>query len=210
MINLNIPYLRNAEIAFEADKVRNVNNFTSIPVNIEGLIENSFQVDIVPIPDMQRNLDLEGASSPDLTTIYVDDFVYKRNLFRYRFTIAHELGHMVLHPEYFVKLEFSSIVEWTKVINEINPDDYARMEYQAYAFAGQLLVPTRFLRTEFESELDLCGSQIEMAKKSGFGRDQYMNSVLDAIAFKLSPKFEVSTDVLSRRIKAEPLEQEIP
>jgi len=209
MINLNVPYLRDTEIALVADGIRSKNNITSIPVNIEGLIENKFQADIVPVPDMRKNLDFEGSSSQDLGTVYVDEFVYKQRPYRYRFTIAHELGHIVLHPDYFGKLKFTSIVEWTKVVNEIDQRDYSKMEYQAYAFAGQILVPTEFLRPEFSKQLYLYKSQIKEAQEKGFRRDDYVDTVLDEIAYSLSPRFEVSTDVLSRRMRSESLEQEI-
>jgi len=209
MINLNVPYLDDTVIASNADRIRNDNNVTSIPVNIEGLIENTFQADIVPVPNMQKDLDLEGSSSADLTVIYVDESVYKQRYYRYRFTLAHELGHIVLHPDYFGKFKFSSIIEWIKVVNEINPHDYSRMECQANIFAGQILVPAKLLRIEFETQLSLVGNQIKEAQRQGLKRENYVHAVLDEIAYSLSPRFEVSGEVLSIRIKNESLEQEI-
>jgi len=83
------------------------------------------------------------------------------------------------------------------------------MEYQAYTFAGQILVPPEFLRVEFNEQLRLREPQIEQARSNGLSRDDYVPTVLNGIAYGLSPRFEVSTEVLSKRIKFECLEQEI-
>ena len=83
------------------------------------------------------------------------------------------------------------------------------MEYQAYAFAGQILVPIEFLRIEFKTQLSLLNGQLEEARRQGLERDDYVHTVLDEIAYSLSPRFEVSSNVLSRRIKFESFEQEI-
>jgi len=84
------------------------------------------------------------------------------------------------------------------------------MEYQAYTFAGQVLVPPEFLRVEFKEQLRLFEPQIEQARSYGLSRDDYVPTVLNGIADGLSPRFEVSTEVLNRRIKFERLEEAIP
>ena len=83
------------------------------------------------------------------------------------------------------------------------------MEYQAYTFAGMVLVPAQFLRTTFNEQLRLYESQIEQAKSNGLSRGDYVHTVLDKMVYDLSPKFEVSMNVLFRRIEFESLEKEI-
>lgn len=209
MINLNVPYLSDAYIASVACSFLKENSLASIPINIERVIESNYRMDIVPLPGLQNAFDVVGFSSSDCTVIYVDDFVYKQRYFRYRFTLAHELGHKVIHHKYLSKLKFSSIAEWTKVIDQLDPWDYEKMEYQAYTFAGLVLVPPEFLKTEFNKQLHILEPQIEQAQSKGINRDDYVHTVLDGIAYGLSPIFKVSTDVLSRRIGFECLEQEI-
>ena len=95
------------------------------------------------------------------------------------------------------------------MVDQLYPADHSKMEYQAYTFAGQILVPPEFLRVEFNEQLRLREPQIEQARSNGLSRDDYVPTVLNGIAYGLSPRFEVSTEVLSKRIKFECLEQEI-
>ena len=210
MISLNVSYLSDSELVSRACSFAKDNNLSSIPINIEHVIEFNYGMDIVPTPGVLDLADTDGYCSSDYTAIYVDEFIYKKRYFRYRFTLAHEIGHRVLHEPYFSKLEFSSVSEWAHVIDQIDPWDYSKMEYQAYTFAGLILVPQEFLEVEFEKQLQLLVPQIEQAQSNGLGRGDYTPTVLDGIAYELSRTFEASIDVLSRRIKFERLEEKIP
>lgn len=48
-----------------------------IPVPVEEIIEFQFGLDIVPTPGLHEGFDVDAFITNDLTTIYVDDFVYK-------------------------------------------------------------------------------------------------------------------------------------
>lgn len=207
MINLNVPFLSDAYIASVADSFLKQNHLISIPINIEYIIESNYRMDIVPIPSLKTAFDIEGCSAFDFTAIYVDQYVYEQRYNRYRFTLAHELAHKIMHHEYYNKLKFSSISDWASLVEQIDENDRSKMEYQAYMFAGLVLVPPEFLRIEFDKQLRLFESQIEQARSNGLSRDDYVPTVLDGIAYGLSPRFKVSTGVLSRRIKNESLEQ---
>ncbi|MHC4533961.1 MAG: ImmA/IrrE family metallo-endopeptidase [Planctomycetota bacterium] len=209
MIQLNVPYLKDSDIASVADSFLKQNHVISIPVNIEYVIESSYRMDIVPTPGLLDLADTDGYSSADCTAIYVDEFVYNKRYFRYRFTLAHELGHIILHKIYFDKLKFSTVSEWKNVVDQLDPSDYSKMEYQAYMFAGMALVPAELLRVEFKEQLRFLDTQIEQARSKGLSREDYVPTVLNEIAYGLSSRFEVSIEVLSRRIKFECLEQEI-
>lgn len=209
MISLNVSYLTDSKLVSIADDFSKQNGLGSIPIPIENVIDPKLRMDIVPTPGLLDLADTDGYCSSDCNAIYVDEFIYNKRYFRYRFTLAHELGHRVLHKRYFSKLKFSSVSEWANVVDQIDPWDYSKMEYQAYMFAGLVLVPPEFLRVEFKEQLRLLEPQIEQARSNGLSRDDYVPTVLDAIANGLSRKFEVSRDVLSRRIKFESLEQSI-
>jgi len=60
---------------------------------------------------------------------------------RWRFTLAHEIGHLVLHQEYAEENSFQSIIDDDNYVNAINNKDIARMEAQANQFASYLLMP---------------------------------------------------------------------
>jgi hypothetical protein len=80
-------------------------NQSSIPVDIEGIVDE-LRMDIIPLPGLktisrQAGLDADAFISSDFSSITVDQFILERRINRYRFTLAHELGHMVLHSEYY-------------------------------------------------------------------------------------------------------------
>ena len=208
MIKLNVPYLNNEYIASVADSFLKNNQLISIPINIEYIIESNYRMDIIPIPSLKMVFDIDGFSTSDFNEIYVDQFVYEQRYHRFRFTLAHELGHKVMHQEYLSKLKFSSIAEWKNVVDQLDPSDYSKMEYQAYMFAGMVLVPAELLRVEFKEQLRLLETQIEQARSNGLSRDDYIPTVLNEIAYGLSSRFEVSIEVLSRRREFECLKQE--
>ena len=58
MIKLNVPYLKDSDIASVADSFLKQNHVISIPVNIEYVIESRYRMDIVPTPGL---LDLADA-----------------------------------------------------------------------------------------------------------------------------------------------------
>ena len=209
MINLNVQYLSNAYIASVADSFLRENGITSIPVNIEYIIESNYRMDIIPIPSLQTAYDIEGCSAYDFTAIFVDQHVYERIYNRYRFTLAHELGHKILHQEYYNKLNFSRISDWAEIVEQMDESDRSKMEYQAYMFAGMILVPKEILRVEFNKQLQLIQSHIDQAQLNGISREDYLPIMTDVIANGLSPKFEVSRSVLIKRIKFESFEHEI-
>ena len=71
------------------------------------------------------------------------------NFHRYRFTMAHELGHFLMHAPLFKEKGVFSIEESNETLNKGKTD---RLEYQANRFASYLLMPeklVRFLYGEF-------------------------------------------------------------
>lgn len=83
-----------------------------IPVPIEKIIEFKLHIDIVPLPGLEGAFGVVGFTSSDLREISVDQYVYDHQLGRYRFTLAHEVGHFVLHAGLFKAQTFRSIEEW--------------------------------------------------------------------------------------------------
>ena len=73
------------------------------------------------------------------------------------------------------------------------------MEWQAYEFAGRLLVPPEALRGQFDTA-------IQTAQAAGYGNWLAADeAALDYIATRIAPKFGVSVEVLARRVRAEKL-----
>lgn len=66
------------------------------------------------------------------------------NLNRYRFTMAHELGHHILHSPLLKKQGVVSVGESEKTIS-ISNNEKRQLEYQANKFASYLLMPTKLI-----------------------------------------------------------------
>jgi hypothetical protein len=71
------------------------------------------------------------------------------NYDRYRFTMAHELGHYMLHASLIKEQGIASFGETEKTINDdlfINTEDMKRFERQANRFAATLLMPEEIVK----------------------------------------------------------------
>lgn len=107
-----------------------------LPIPIEEIVELLLAIHIVPLPGLQETFEIEAFTTSDRREIYVDDFVYKSRYRRYRFSLAHEVGHITLHKELYDASQFQSVREWKHFITEFPADEYTWFEYQAYSFAG--------------------------------------------------------------------------
>lgn len=170
----------------------------AIPVPIEDIIDVKLGIDIFPVPGLTTAFSNEGDDgieafvNSSLTQITVDKDAYDRQTNRYRFSIAHELGHIQLHANIFSKLIVDSIDQWKEVVRSIPQYEYAWLEWQAHAFAGQLLVPSKELNEQFV----FCAAQIREAHLDPNGEAER-----DAIEKHLGTIFAVSSEVIHRRIE---------
>lgn len=112
-----------------------------IPVPIEEIVEFALKMNIVPIPGLQKAVGCDGFISCDFKTISVDQFVLEERERRYRFTLAHEVGHLWLHKEIYSGLEVRTVNDWKKHQSDIGIEAYGWIEFQAYSFGGLVLVP---------------------------------------------------------------------
>ena len=165
-----------------------------IPVPIEQIIEFDFGISIIPIPGILKSYDVDASISSDLSTIYVDESIYLTRERRYRFSIAHELAHCVLHAEIFMQLRFDSIAEWKRIVSAIPERQYGFIEQQAYNFAGLVLVPSNRLKDEFDrADDEAAAAGIELRDLDERGRRSIEDSIGRA--------FNVSGEVIRRRLK---------
>ena len=125
----------------------------SLPIPIERVIEFQLGVDIVPLPGIEDAYDIVGFTSSDLREISVDDYVYTHQEGRYRFTLAHEVGHAVLHAELFTAHRFRSTAEWKQFIQSVPKLEYDWLEWQANSFSGLVLAPKSALEDELRKAI---------------------------------------------------------
>ena len=84
-----------------------------IPIPIEEIVEIELEISIVPKMGMLSQHDFDAFLSSDLSELYIDHDHYMSQTNRSRFTLAHEIGHYVLHKD--IIRSVSTLNEW-KVI----------------------------------------------------------------------------------------------
>lgn len=211
-MSIAVPWIQVAEIRKAAEEVLfQYHPRLEIPVPIDIIIERDYGIDIVPVAGLKEEMENDAFISRDFTTIHVDQHIYFNVEVRYRFSLAHELGHRILHRRIFQELKFATIDEWIEVYQSIDADNYGRLEYQANTFAGYLLIPESALDVEFSSAVSSLKDQLSQAKGKGISREMYLEPVIGSISRKLAPGFNVSVICMENRLKnAEKCKKMIP
>ena len=199
-MHIEAPYLSNDDLHRKAKSFLDEHHpDQSIPVPIEEIVEFVFRMDIVPIPGLQEFFDTVAFISKDLTEIRVDKYVMEHRLNRYRFSLAHELAHRVLHKDVFSHVEFKDISGWKKAMADRMPEkEYRFLEWHANSFAGLVLVPTSQLQDAFSDA-------IKTAQDNGLDCNDIGGTAQDVVESYIARKFAVSAAVCHRRIEADRL-----
>jgi Zn-dependent peptidase ImmA (M78 family) len=167
-----------------------------IPVDIEKIVEIEFKIEIIPIFNLEKSFHMPAFISKDLKTISIDEKVMEGFLSRYRFSLAHELAHHVLHGYLLSGFDFSSISQWKTCLEGIEEKEYSFMEYQANTFANAILVPHEQLEIRFNEA-------VSKIRRQGLDTKRYADECLDTIAFDLGKQFEVSQQTIQIRLEKE-------
>lgn len=81
-----------------------------IPIPIEKILSKALKVKLVPVSDLKSEFGIDGCLSRDMSQVYVDMNQLMNSEFRTRFTIAHEIGHLILHKEYIKNLSLKMLL----------------------------------------------------------------------------------------------------
>jgi Zn-dependent peptidase ImmA (M78 family) len=99
--------------------------------------------------------------------------------------MAHEIGHLILHQDFYASLNIKNIEDFYGIVDKLN-DKYGIIEGHANRFANFLLVPRERLEIEKAKALQVHPEIIEYEAAT-------VNSY---IAIPLSKIFEVSETVI--------------
>jgi Zn-dependent peptidase ImmA (M78 family) len=202
--DISAPILSYDDISKRAeDLLREYKRNKILPVDIEAIAEFNLGLNIFPFPNLQQTFDIEGFISGDLNVIYVDEFIYYQRPARYRFTLAHEIGHYVFHSDLIASFHPQSVADWSKFVLGIDEETYGWLEWQAYSFAAAVLVPRVSLKQNFRKELKLLQPKIDFIRSKGLSVESSQDYIVNAIATKLIGIYDVSADVLNKRILKE-------
>lgn len=165
----------------------------AVPVPIEEIVEFGLGINIIPLPGLQVGHEIDGFLSADMTEISVDLYVFDNRPARYRFTLAHEAGHIVLHGDVLKAVAPTSIPDWKQFVRELPEPERSALEWQAYAFAGLALAPRGPLAAAYRAAE-------QAADEAGFDLDRNLEIAKEYIATSIGRVFAVSGAVIERRL----------
>ena len=182
-----IPFISKYGIVRKVEELLNECWNGTFPIDVEKICDY-LGIAILPVAKLADSFGVDAFVSANFKIIYVDAEEFELESYRYRFSVAHELGHYVLHREYFPSRVWS-FDEWHG-LSDGGISGVA--EFQANYFAGSLLAP--------EDEL-------LRALNVGFGGSfarNYFNTEREEIKRILTSVqrvFKVSEQVIHRRIR---------
>lgn len=175
--------------------LRRNNALGQIPVPIEEIVEFRLSIQITPLPGLERDFDTLAFISSDLKTITVDEAMLTSQYHRYRFSLAHELGHMVLHSAMLAAHHVESIEQYRAFFTAFDPVLYSDLEAQANAFAGCVFAPAPELVSRF--------SKAAARLKPAGLRLNYKS--MPYVVRVLADEFEVAWETMAIRVREEHL-----
>lgn len=166
---------------------------SEIPVPIEEICESKLGIFIQLIPGIKRILGIDAFISSDFTRITIDESCYSQFYKRTRFSIAHEVGHKILHSDWYHSHGPKNIEEALSFQEQLDDQTYKLMEIQANSFAGHVLVPAKLLHREVRKIV---------------GEEANLPLIPPPAMQVLVENFNVSSDVLLRRLIEENIVQD--
>lgn len=192
--NWKAPYLTYNKIKpIAEDFLKTHNPERIIPVPIEDIVDSDFRISVLPLPNLELLFRIDSYIESSLKTICMDERI-SRHEQRRRFSIAHEMGHLILHRDFYMKATFETTDEYIDFRKNLNAEQEHWFEKHAYDFAGLVLVPEKELEESFDEGL-------EEARAYGIEPYEFPRQFLESLLTPLSEKFYVTEHVVRRRIK---------
>lgn len=164
-----------------------------VPVPIEEIVEIKLEISIVPKMGMFSQHGIDAFLSSDLSELYIDHDHYMSQTNRSRFTLAHEIGHYVLHKD--IIRSVSTLKEWQDYLLG-QGTGRAILEVQADNFSGCLLMPQPEIIEEFHVQETVA---IEKFKAASIPKPDD-KTLVSFIANKIALQFNVSQKAAEIRL----------
>jgi len=192
------PYISKEEIWMKADAFREQHSDGVPPIDIHAIIEFDLDLEIRPVAGLKEDSDIDALLLGERDAIVVDEREYMDDRYqnRIRFSLAHEVGHFVLHESIFADVDYDTVDEWVKFVGNLPEREWRFLEGQAHEFAGRLLVPRPNLEAELEKAFNLL-------KTNGLSVSQL--GAQGYVAESMTSVFGTSGEVLKRRFSKEGL-----
>jgi Zn-dependent peptidase ImmA (M78 family) len=157
-------------------------------VDIERLLMEGFGVRLVAFQDLARQWKTYAFTDTTGRFVFVDADLMDdvRQAKKYRFTLAEELAHLLIHTGVFAGCK--TIEQRMAIEESLNDVRRERMEHNAKALAGMLLMPEPSVRQFVETELPK-------------HTDEHGHVLVDDVANAISHAFDVNFTPAKRRLK---------
>jgi hypothetical protein len=166
----------------------------TIPVDIDFIVESEPGVTLDVAPGLRAACGIAGAvlahPKESRFTIVIDEAVADGNATFYRFTVAEEYAHLVLHRGILERVEsIDDVVQLHK-----SDEYYKVLDRNAKWLAGSILMPTNALRRD---------AQIRFAelRKRGLGEEELASKM----TIQLAQHYNVSRMTMAYRLTDWPL-----
>ena len=201
----NVPYRTHEEIWVRVDQFRvsaGVAKWLGPPLESVSIAEVVMRLNPIRFPELFFRFHLDAMISHDLKDILIDAKTYDAfesnrdwASMRLRFTVAHEIGHIVLHSNEITACNFCSLSDFKCWMGD-RTKPYTP-EYQADEFAGRLLVPR-------EPLLDWYDRNIQIIKNEN-PKGWQTSATRSALSKRIAPHFGVNHEVIETRLDREGL-----
>lgn len=170
------------------------------PIDVLYVVDVVMRFDLVDLEDLFADLRMDAAIVPSSKTILVDRDAllgWEKGIRwreqRLRFSVAHELGHYLLHSDYMAGVDFESVDAFKRWVRQHQSDQTA--EYQADEFAGRFLVPRPILIEEYDGY----ATRAEDADPAW----HEIEGMREHVARRIAPRFGVNHQVIETRFDRE-------
>ncbi len=215
---MKVLYLKRGEIEAETIKLMSeyARRFGSVlkpPVPVEEIVDCHLgaRLEFNDLNDGKKSKSVLGALNIETNKVIIDEsldpYEHPEKEGRYRFTLAHETGHYVLHrPQIILEREQPSLfgdAPLVKVIICRTLSNKDPMEWQADQFAGYLLMPRDMVLIAWEKlrgDVQPYIASGELSNLSARWRLAEKETPTVAIASDMAKQFKVSGQAMQIRL----------
>lgn len=150
--------MTNQELIQKANEfLTKYNSKKQIPVPIEEIVELSCNFKVISAPGLKELLETDSYICIDQRIIVIDDLIYRKYQSRSRFSYAHEIAHFCLHRDLEGFSQITTRDDYKNFQISISNEERKRIEYQAYRFAGYVLLPRDIFNNEVNKFIESFG-----------------------------------------------------
>lgn len=149
----------------------------TLPIDIESIAEKQLGMSLLTVKGLESRIGAPGFIGQDFDAITIDDFIFNNRQARSNFTIAHEIGHSVLHRDVYRQLcqKTNSGYDFVQFRALFSNKEWDYFEIQANKFASYVLLPTCKVDAMVKCHLRECGGS------DGFDIDELQRLILDMV-----------------------------